>query len=327
MARIVVTGAGGFIGSSVVRRLLSEGNHVLAADVASAEARQADNLLAVRGHPALVLLGVDLLDVDLGELLVGADAVVHLAGQPGVRTSWSDFGRHLDRNVLLTQRVLDAALDVGCGRVVVASSSSVYGHDPGRPSRETDPVRPLHPYGVSKAAAEQVASVYVERGVDVVCLRYFTVYGPRQRPDMAFHRLIDAACGGPAFPCYSSLHTVRDVTFVEDVVTATLAAVHADLAPGTICNVGGGSPVSLAHVREVLARWTGGPVPVAPQPAVAGDPRRTSADLTRAARLLQWSPSTSLEVGLRQQFEWQTRRCGGSTCSEGQPVGVAGEAV
>lgn len=325
MARIVVTGAGGFIGSAVVRRLLRDGDQVIAVDVAASEERQADNLQSVQGHPALVVLGVDLLDVDLGELLVGADAVVHLAGQPGVRTSWSDFGRHLDRNVLLTQRILDAALGARCGRVVVASSSSIYGHDPGRPSRETDPVRPLHPYGISKAAAEQVAAVYVERGVDVVCLRYFTVYGPRQRPDMAFHRLIDAASGGPAFPCYSSLDRVRDVTFVEDVVTATLAAVDADLSPGSICNVGGGSPVSLFQVRELLARWTGGAVPVVHQAPVAGDPRRTSADLTRAVRLLQWSPSTPLDAGLRQQFEWQTGRSERSRRARGQPVGVTGD--
>jgi nucleoside-diphosphate-sugar epimerase len=255
------------------------------------------------------LVAADLLDVDLPARLEGAGAVVHLAGRPGVQTSWGEgFGAHLEGNVLTTQAVCEAALAVGVGRVVLASSSSIYGDVAGGRAAEDRPPAPTRPYGVAKVAAEQVASVYAGRGLSTVALRYFTVYGPGQRPDMACHRLVEAGLGGPAFRQRGDGRQRRELTHVDDVVRATIAAVHADVAPGTVCNVGGGSVASLVEVRSVIEELLGRAVPVVPGPAAPGDPRRTAADLRRAARLLTWEPEVELHDGLADQLAWHRAR-------------------
>lgn len=296
---VLVTGGAGFIGSVVCRRLADAGHRVIVAD-------HGDDLRHRRAHLALADLDIhtsDLAHTDLTRLLEGVDRVIHLAGRPGVQSSWgAGFAHHLDGNVGLTQRLLEAALEAPVARVVVASSSSVYGETAGGLASEDAPLAPTSPYGVSKAAVELLVRTYAERGVPVVALRYFTVYGRGQRPDMALHRIIDAALGGDPFPQRGSGRQQRDFTHVDDAAAATEAAIFAPLAPGTICNVGGGRPVRLASLISAVGLQLGRSVPVIAQPPAPGDPGRTAADPRLAAALLGWSPRVSLADGIADQI-------------------------
>lgn len=305
---VVVTGAAGFIGSTVCRALLEGGADVRGIDVRdpSTDPIAAANLHDILDHDDFSLRATDLLDIPLGRVMAGADAVVHLAGRPGVQSSWGlGFPAHVDGNVLATQVVLEAALAAGVPRTIVASSSSVYGDVPDGRAEETRILAPRSPYGVTKAAAEQLAGVYAARGLHVVCLRYFTVYGPRQRPDMAFHRLVSATLDGPAFPLRGDGHQVREFTYVDDAVAATLAAISADLPAGWIGNVGGGEPASLREAIDLVEALTGRRVPIEQQSTAPGDPHRTAADLTRTSAALGWRPTTDLRSGLERQVAWQ----------------------
>ena len=296
---MLVTGGAGFLGVALCRRLLDQGRSVIAVD-AFPSARQHANLALLAG--AEVVRG-DLTALDLRPLLATVDSVVHLAGRPGVQTSWGGgFGDHLQHNVSVSQRLLEAALDAPLRRLVVASSSSVYGDVPSGAAQETDAVRPASPYGVSKAAVELLTGAYAARGVPTVALRYFSVYGRRQRPDMAFSRMIEAARGGPAFPLRGDGSASRDFTHVDDVVEATIRALDAPLEPGTILNVGSGRPVSLGQVRALLEDLLGRPVPVVPSGPAAGDPQRTAADLNRVRAALGWQPQVELRRGLEDQI-------------------------
>lgn len=311
MGTVVVTGAAGFIGSSLCAALLDEGHDVRGIDRRdpATDLGAAANLAAVRAHPRLELHVADLAGVPLPGLLAGADGVVHLAGQPGVQTSWgAGFAAYAQANVTATQAVLEAALAIGAPRVILASSSSVYGDVARGRAREEAALAPRSPYAVTKAAAEQLGAVYAARGLPVAALRYFTVYGPRQRPDMAFHRIIDAALGGPAFPRRGDGRQVREFTYVGDAVAATVAALVADLPPGWVGNVGGGEPTSLHGAIRLVEELTGGPVPVVPASVGPGDPDRTAADLRRTTRALGWHPTTPLRAGLRAQIDWQSAR-------------------
>ena len=314
VSEIVVTGAAGFIGSAVVDALVGRGQLVVAVDALTGRGRRrleatAARLAATDGV-RFVVGDVAGPGTDLRALLVGAGGVVHLAGTPGVQSSWGEgFADHLHGNARTTQAVLEAALVTGVPRVVVASSSSVYGDVPVGLAAEDGPTAPVSPYGVSKLAAESVAGVYAARGVPVVSLRYFTVYGPGQRPDMAVHRLVAAGLGGPAFPLRGDGRRARDVTHVDDAVAATLAALDRPLAPGTVCNVGGGRVTTLTEVRSVLAGLLGREVPVEPVPAAPGDPGRTAADLSRARDLLGWAPRVDLIDGLASQVAWHLAGC------------------
>jgi nucleoside-diphosphate-sugar epimerase len=305
---LVVTGAAGFIGSTLCSALLADGQRVRALDRRhpATDPIAAANLAAVVDHPGFELVTADLLEVDLADLFDGARAVVHLAGQPGVQTSWGDgFAAHVEGNVLGSQVAMEAARRAGVPRFVLASSSSVYGDVARGGAREGAPVSPRSPYGVSKAAAEQLAGVYAERGLPVVALRYFTVYGPRQRPDMALHRIVAAAQGGDAFVRRGDGKQRRELTYVDDVVQATIAAAQADLPPGWIGNVGGGASTSLNALIALVEELGGRPVPIEPSPALPGDPARTAADLRRTTSALGWSPRTSLREGVARQIEWQ----------------------
>jgi nucleoside-diphosphate-sugar epimerase len=309
MGTVVVTGAAGFIGSSLCGALLAGGHRVRAIDRRdpATDLEAAANLAAIRSHPGLELHVADLLDAPLPDLLAGAGGVAHLAGQPGVRTSWGPgFGAYAHANVTATQTVLEAALRVGAPRVLLASSSSVYGDVARGRAREATPLAPRSPYGVTKVATEQLGAVYAARGLPVAALRYFTVYGPRQRADMAFHRIIAAALGGLAFPRRGDGRQVREFTYVGDAVAATVAALTADLPPGWIGNVGGGEPTSLRAAIHLVEELTGTRVPVVPDGAAPGDPDRTAADLRRTTRALGWHPSTALRDGLQAQVAWQT---------------------
>lgn len=306
MSSVLVTGGAGFIGASLCTRLLDDGHRVVVVDrVPDARRGRTVAELAEHADPGMLEVVVaDLADLDLPALLRRVDAVVHLAGRPGVQTSWADgFDDHLQENVALSQHLLEAALDAPLRTIVMASSSSVYGEAGGDgPVREDVALRPISPYGVSKATLEMLVGAYALRGVPAVALRYFSVYGRRQRPDMAVARMVEALRGGPPFPLRGDGTQSRDMTHVDDVVEATARALDANLRPGTVVNVGSGRPISLAETLDAVGQLCGRPVPVEPVSTVPGDPRQTWADLSRAERLLGWQPRTALVDGLRDQL-------------------------
>ncbi len=306
-SRVLVTGGAGFIGTVTCRRLLDAGHDVTIVDN-GAEPRhdQARATLTETDRITTDLLTTDLLTTDLVDLLDGFGYIVHLAGRPGVQTSWgAGFAEHLSVNTLLTQRLLEAALVTQPRRIVLASSSSVYGDIADGAANEDDALRPLSPYGVTKAAVESLMGAYVARGVDAVALRFFTVYGRGQRPDMALHRIIDAALGGPVFGIRGSGHQARDFTHVDDAAAAIEAALFAPVSAGTVYNVGSGRPVSLRTLIDTVEDHLGRPVPLAPLEAVSGDPGRTAANITKARRLLAWSPAVTLAAGVADQIAHQ----------------------
>ena len=309
MSRYMVTGCAGFIGSHLCEALLADGDEVVGLDAFTSfypRSVKERNLRAIGADPRFSLHERDACD-GVEDVLAGVDGVFHLAGQPGVRDSWgAGFERYLHENMLASQRLFEAAAQHGA-RVVFASSSSVYGEAPGRPVAEDDPPRPISPYGVTKLACETLARAYAsERGLDVVCLRYFSVYGPRQRPDMAFARLVASLLGGPPFPLLGSGAQVRDFTYVGDIVAATVRAMSG--APGgAVYNVGGGTPASLAEAMAICERLMGRRLAAQPCRPAPGDPLRTCADTRRIRAGLGWQPQTTLLEGLEAQIAWQVQ--------------------
>lgn len=302
--RILVTGIAGFIGSHLGERLLGEGHEVIGVDSLTdyydVEIKRA-NLAAIEAPELRIELG-DVNELELGSLLEGVEVVYHLAGQPGVRASWGDFFEvYVARNVLATQRLLEASRAAGVGRLVYASSSSIYGDAARFPISEQDLPAPISPYGVTKLAGEHLATLYSRAyGLPSVALRYFTVYGPRQRPDMAFHRFINSALDGTPVPVFGDGEQVRDFTYVEDIVAATIAASSAG-RPGAFYNVAGGTEASVGEVLELVGELTGSPVNVDRRDPVPGDARRTGADTTLAQADLGYSPAVDLREGLARQ--------------------------
>jgi UDP-glucuronate 4-epimerase len=309
MSRYLVTGCAGFIGSHLCEALLAEGDEVVGLDAFTdfyPRPVKERNLNAVRADPRFSLREQDVCG-GVEDVVAQVDGVFHLAGQPGVRDSWgAGFGSYLHANMLASERVFDAAARHRV-RVVFASSSSVYGEAPGRPATERDRPHPISPYGVTKLACETLAHAYAaEHGLDVVCLRYFSVYGPRQRPDMAFARLVDALLGGPPFPLLGSGAQVRDFTYVGDVVAATVLAMSR-ARRGAVYNVGGGTPASLSGAMAICERLTGRRLAALPFRPAPGDPRRTCADTRRIRTALGWEPRTALAEGLQAQIAWQAQ--------------------
>ena len=305
MSRFVVTGAAGFIGSHLAEALLAAGHDVRGVDSFT---DYYDPALKEENAAGLDVVRADLAEEPLDALVADADGVFHLAAQPGVRASFgAEFPHYLSRNVLASQRVFDAAARAGV-RVVFASSSSVYGDAERYPTAEDAEPRPISPYGITKVACEHLAHAYAGRdALDVVVLRYFTVYGPRQRPDMAFTRLLTALAEGDAFELYGDGSVSRGFTYVGDVVDATIAAMGRGRA-GRVYNVGGATEASLREVIALAERIAGRELEVVHRSPVGGDPRRTSADTTRVREELGWSPRVSLEQGLRAQWEWASAR-------------------
>jgi nucleoside-diphosphate-sugar epimerase len=298
--RYVVTGAAGFIGSQLVEALRAAGHGVVAIDAFT------DYYDPARKEENAAGLDVSRLDLAEDELDFGdADGVFHLAGQPGVRSFGSVFADYVRHNVLATQRVLEAA---GGARVVLASSSSVYGEAETYPTPEDTPPRPLSPYGITKLAAEHLARAYATSfGRDTVVLRYFTVYGPRQRPDMALERIVEALAAGTLFELYGDGSQSRSFTYVADAVAATIAAM--ERAPtGATYNVGGGEEATMREAIATLERISGRRLDVRPGPPAAGDVRRTSADVSRIRADLDWAPRVRLEDGLSEQWSWASAR-------------------
>ena len=309
MSRVLVTGAAGFIGSHLVDRLLAGGQEVVGVDAFTgyySRRRKERNLASAASEEGFRLVEGDLLLLDLEALLGEVDGVLHLAGEPGVRRSWgANFPRYVERNVLTTGRLLEAAGRIGVAKFVYASSSSVYGPDSGRPVAEDHPRRPASPYGLSKLAAEELIGLHArERGVPATILRYFTVYGPRQRPEMALSRFIFAALRGRPVEVFGDGRQRRDMTYVSDAVEATVAALG---APEGVYNVGGGAHATVDEMLDAVRRVTGAPVEARYGPEAEGDVRSTWADSRRAARALGYGPRVGLEQGLAAQVEWAVR--------------------
>lgn len=303
----LVTGCAGFIGSHLAEALLQRNDAVIGIDAITdyySRARKQANLEHVLGHGRFVFLEADLIHAPLETLVAGVDGVFHLAARPGVRGSWGrTFEAYLRDNLLATQRVFESAATVGT-RVVYASSSSVYGNAPVYPTSEDVPLLPVSPYGATKLCCERLAHAYAEsKGLDAIALRYFTVYGPRQRPDMAVQRIASAVATGSHFEVYGNGEQSRDVTYVDDAVTATIAAMEAARGGGAY-NVGGGSETSLREIIDLAERTTGDELDVSFSARATGDVRRTAADTSSIRNDVGWSPETSLEEGFTSQLAW-----------------------
>ena len=265
------------------------------------------NLARLKGQDGFRFREDDLLTADLTALLSGVTYVFHLAGQPGVRGSWgASFPLYADNNIVATQRLLEAARAASLKKFVFASSSSVYGDAPALPTRETTLPQPVSPYGVTKLAAEHLCSVYGRNfRVPTVSLRYFTVYGPRQRPDMAFYQFISALLDGRELAVNGDGEQTRDFTYVADIVAATLAAAgQAEPASDRVYNIGGGARVSVNEVINLLERITKKSARIVRRPAQPGDARDTFADCSLARSGLRFSPAFDLERGLRAEVAW-----------------------
>ena len=302
--RYAVTGAAGFVGSHLAEALVAAGHEVVGLDCFTDYYDVASKEENARG--------LDVRRVDLAEdaiELAGFDGVFHLAAQPGVRSFGDVFPLYLRRNVLASQRVFEAAARDGV-RVVFASSSSVYGAAERYPTPESTEPHPLSPYGITKLACEHLGTAYArEFGLDRVVLRYFNAFGPRQRPDMAFTRIVNALAAGTGFEVYGDGDQSRGWTYVGDVVAGTILA--GESGTGTY-NLGGAIEASLNETIDLLERISGRTLEVTHRPAVAGDQRRTSADTTRIRQELGWEPSVSLEDGLRAEWEWASSRVAAS---------------
>jgi nucleoside-diphosphate-sugar epimerase len=306
--KALVTGAAGFIGSHLCERLLAQGAEVVGLDAFTdyyARALKETNLDACRAHPKFRLEEARLQDADLAPLVRDVTHVFHLAAQPGVRKSWGrDFDVYVRDNIDATQHLLEACTAARLERFVYASTSSVYGDEASIPMREEARVQPISPYGVSKLAAEHLCHLYWQAyRIPAVSLRYFTVYGPRQRPDMAFRRFFEAAINGRAVTLYGDGEQTRDFTFVGDAVSAAVAAASHGAA-GRVYNIGGGSRVSVNQVLALIEQLTGRALQIERLPAQRGDMRDTYADTSRARRELGFSPETALEEGLHAEYQW-----------------------
>jgi len=302
--RYVVTGAAGFIGSHLAEALLSVGHDVVGIDSFT---DYYDPRLKEENAAGLDVRRLDLAadELDFG----GYDGVFHLAGQPGVRSFGDVFGLYVERNVLASQRVFEAAARAGV-RVVFSSSSSIYGEAERYPTSEETPPRPVSPYGITKLSCEHLAHAYARSfGLDAVVLRYFNAYGPRQRPDMAFAAVVEALAEGRPFVLFGDGEQSRSFTYVGDVVRASVDAMERAPA-GALYNVGGGQEATLNEALALLERIADRPLDVRRESAVPGDQRRTKADTTRIQADLGWAPEVPLEQGLAAQWEWALGRVG-----------------
>lgn len=307
---VLITGVAGFIGSHLAERLVDSGTDVLGTDGFTTyydPDLKRRNLEGLARSERFRLVEGNLRDLDLSELLAGVEVVYHLAGQPGVRRSWGrEFEVYLNENLLATQLLLEAVRDTDVRRFVFASSSSVYGDAERLPTREADSPRPVSPYGVTKLAGEHLCHLYFSRfDVPIVSLRYFTVFGPRQRPDMAFTRFIQAATEDREIEIFGDGLQSRDFTYVDDAVSATIAAGEKG-RPGEPYNIAGGAQATVLEVIEILEQLLGRELPVRYLPPVPGDARHTGGDTEKARSDLSYVPGTGLKEGLSEQVAAQT---------------------
>ena len=306
--KALVTGVAGFIGSTLAERLCADGADVVGLDCFIdyyPRAVKERNLRALHGHTRFRFIESTIQGADLESLLADRTHVFHLAAQAGVRKSWGrDFGVYTKNNIEATQVLLEACAKRPPERLVYASSSSVYGDHVALPTREDALPQPVSPYGVTKLSAEQLCYLYhVNHGVPSVSLRYFTVYGPRQRPDMGFHRFLSATLRGEAITVYGDGEQTRDFTFVDDAVTATIAAATRGVA-GRVYNIGGGSRVTIHDVLDMIGRVSGRRPLIRSEAEQKGDMRHTWADTQLARTDLGFMPTVTLEEGLAAEYQW-----------------------
>lgn len=307
-SKVAVTGAAGFIGSHLCERLLADGHHVVGIDCFTDyydRTIKERNLEPSREHRRFIFEEVDLAEEDVGRALGGVAVVFHLAAQPGVRPSWGPhFDRYVRDNIVATQRLLECLKEMPVDRLVYASSSSVYGDAEVYPTKETTLPKPISPYGMTKLAAEHLSLLYMRNfGIPAVSVRYFTVYGPRQRPDMAFARFMDAMAAGREIEVFGDGEQTREFTFVSDAVDGTVKAATADVI-GQVVNLGGGSRVTINGVLSTLEEISGTPIRRRNLPAAPGDPRHTGASINVARERLGWEPRVALRDGLSKQWRW-----------------------
>lgn len=307
--RALVTGCAGFIGSHLTESLLRDGHDVVGVDCFNdnyARPQKLANLAHAQAWDRFDFVPIDLARGDLYSLVVESDLVFHLAAEPGVRASWGNrFENYIRNNVLATQQLLEAARKVPDTPFVYASSSSIYGQAESLPTSEDTLPQPYSPYGVTKLAGDNLCRLYhANYAVRTVSLRYFSVYGPRQRPDMAFYSFCHAALSGEEIVVYGDGEQTRDFTYVDDIVRATRLAATIPTAAGGVFNVGGGSQVSVNHTLELLGAFTSQSLSVRHQEGQHGDVRDTGADTTRARQQLGFEARTELADGLAAELEW-----------------------
>ena len=309
--KILVTGVAGFIGSHLAERLVDDGHHVIGVDCFTdyyPRPIKESNIAILRKKDSFVFYEDDLLRMDLAKLLEGVDVVFHEAAQAGVRASWgSSFRIYTENNVRATQRLLEAARQVRLKKFIYASSSSVYGDAESYPTREDMKPMPISPYGVTKLAGEHLCYLYRKNyDIPVLALRYFTVYGPRQRPDMAFNKFISAMLHGDEIVIYGDGKQTRDFTYIDDIVAANQSAMHADVV-GEVINVGGGSRITVNDTIRIIEKVTGQKARTRYIEEQKGDVRHTAADITKAAKLLSYKPAYDLEKGIANEVDWMRR--------------------
>jgi nucleoside-diphosphate-sugar epimerase len=313
--RIVVTGAAGFIGSHLCERLLADTNcEVTGIDAMLSPLAARRNLRTLLHHPRFRLVEGDLLKLPLHEVLDGAETVYHLAGMPGVRSSWgADFKKYIVNNIEVTQQLLEVCASLPIRRFIYASTSSIYGEKTGAVREDAVP-EPLSPYGVSKLTGEYLCRVYQRnRQLPIIILRFFTVYGPRQRPDMAFHRFIRSMIEDRPITIYGDGLQTRDFTYIGDGVEAIAAAAVADGLIGETINIGGAERASVLEAIAILEELFGRKAKLERRPRPHGEPRHTWADIGKAERLLGYRPRTPLREGLRQEMLDLLELYGGSS--------------
>lgn len=310
MTTHIVTGAAGFIGSHLAEALLQRGDRVIGVDQINDyydTSLKRKNIAHLESYEGFELIEADIQSLDWAALLEGVEVVFHQAAQAGVRASWGEgFRSYTERNINATQIILEAAKNAKqLQRLVFASTSSVYGNAETLPTYETICPQPVSPYGITKLAAERLCWLYHQNfSVPVTALRYFTVYGPRQRPDMAFHKFFKAVLDDRAIPIYGDGQQTRDFTFVSDAIAANLAAATVPEAIGEVFNIGGGSRVVLAEVIDTIEQIVGQPIKRDHQGLAMGDARHTAADVSKAKRILGYQPQVSLREGLTQEWQW-----------------------
>jgi UDP-glucose 4-epimerase len=305
---ILVTGCAGFVGSHLAERLLADGNGVIGVDNFSdyyPRKEKERNMEGFIGDKNFKFIEGDLLEVDLGKVLKGVDVIFHEAGQGGVRGSWGkSFDSYVKNNIMSTQMLLEASRAIGLRKFVYASSSSVYGDAESLPTKESDPLKPVSPYGVSKLAAENLCNLYSKNhGVPAISLRYFTVYGPRQRPDEAFHKFIRDVLKGKEITVYGDGTQTRDFTYISDAVDANLLAM-ASKCSGETFNIGGGSRISLNDAIKAIEKSTGLAARLKRTETQKGDVKHTAADISKARKMLGYEPKIGFEKGIREEVEW-----------------------
>ncbi len=310
MVNHIVTGVAGFIGSHLAETLLKQGAEVIGIDQFNdyySPQLKHNNVVNLKQYPGFTLIKASIQDLDWQELLKSVDVVYHQAAQAGVRASWGeDFHHYTERNINATQIILEGAKQVkSLKRIVYASSSSIYGDAVTMPTPETLCPKPVSPYGITKLAGERMCWLYQKNfDVPITALRYFTVYGPRQRPDMAFHKFFQAAIDNKAISIYGDGQQTRDYTYVSDAVAANLAAGEMPEAIGEVFNIGGGSRVTLMKLLEIMEQVVGHPIKKDYVNKAAGDARHTSADVAKAQKILNYIPQVSLKEGLTQEWQW-----------------------